>query len=312
MGKYLVTGAAGFIGSALAARLVENGHDVVTIDNLTTGYKENIPHGCHFIEGDVHDSRIVDRAYKNNRFDAIYHVAGQSSGEISFENPIYDLEANTASALLLLNRAKDTGCKKFIYASTMSVYGDENECPVTETSEVKPKSFYAVGKLASEHYMRIYTQFGIKSTALRINNVYGPGQNLNNLQQGMASIFVAQAIRTGEIHVMGAKERFRDFVYIEDVVDAFTAAEAGSEKNLYNVYNIATNVKTTVEELVSEIVKNIPSNVTVKYEGSTPGDQFGIYCSYGLIENSLGWMPKVQLCEGIKVMVEWALKKNTI
>ena len=192
----------------------------------------------------------------------------------------------------------------------MSVYGDENECPVFESSNIKPKTFYAVGKLASEHYLRMYAQFGIKTTALRFNNVYGPGQNMANLRQGMVSIFLAQAIKTKHILVMGAKDRFRDFVYIDDVVNAVLSAEKSNENELYNVYNVATGIKTTVEELVNAIIDGLPYDVTVEYNGSTPGDQFGIFCDFSKIEKNCGWKPKVKLSEGMKIMTDWALSNS--
>jgi UDP-glucose 4-epimerase len=306
----LVTGAAGFIGSAVARRLLSEGNHVLTIDNLSTGFVNNIPKECIFIEGNTYDKDIINKL-KDYHFDSIFHIAGQSSGAISYDDPVYDLNSNITSTLLLLDYAKNNGCKKFIFASSMSVYGDENICPVLETSELKPKSFYAVGKIASEHYLRIYaSQFGLKCTALRLNNTYGPGQNLENIKQGMVSIYLAQALRSKNIHSMGSKDRYRDFVFIDDVVNAFLDAYNGNETDNFNIYNVATNKKTTVERLVSEIKANLPFDVEVAYEGSTPGDQFGIYCSYDLIEKKLKWKPNVPLENGIKLMVEWALKQS--
>jgi UDP-glucose 4-epimerase len=310
MATYLVTGAAGFIGAALAQRLLDEGNQVITVDNLSTGVVEHIPAGCELIEGDTYDVNVINQLYKY-QLNGIFHIAGQSGGMASYDDPVYDMNSNIASTLLLLDYARKTGCNKLVYASSMSVYGDENPCPVLETSTIKPKSFYAVGKMASEHYLRIYaSQFGIKCTALRLNNVYGPGQNLKNMKQGMASIFVAQAIKNKHIHSLGSKDRYRDFVYVDDVVDAFIKALDGAEKNLFNVYTIATNRKTTVEQLVNEIKKSLPFEVSVKYEGSTPGDQFGIYCSYELINKNLGWDPHISLENGLKNMISWALKEN--
>lgn len=309
MGTYLVTGAAGFIGSALAKKLVEEGNKVVTIDNLSTGLKENIPEGVEFIYGNTFDENIIEKL-KDYKFDVIYHIAGQSGGVTCWDDPIYDLNSNVTATLLLLNYAVKSGCKTFIYASSMSVYGDENACPVKENDEIKPKTFYAVGKIASEHYMRIYSdEYGIKCTALRFNNTYGPGQNLENMRQGMVSIFLAYAIKDKHIHVMGDKNRYRDFVYIDDQVNACIMAANGSEKELFNVYTTATNRKTTCEKLISLLKEQLPFEVTVEYNGHTRGDQFGIFCSYEKIYNSLGWEPKVCLEEGLKRMVDWALSK---
>lgn len=307
MGNYLVTGAAGFIGMHLARELLHRGHTCVTIDNLSTGFKNNIPEGCRFIKGNTFDVNTITQL-EDEKFDAIFHIAGQSGGMTSFDDPVYDMNSNITSTLLLLDYAKRTGCTRFIYASSMSVYGDENPCPVTEGSgQLKPKTFYAVGKIASEHYMRIYTQFGIRSTALRFNNTYGPGQNMENLRQGMVSIFMAQALKNHHIHVMGDKNRFRDFVHVSDNVNACILAAQGNEELMYNEYNVATNRKTTCEELVQMICDNLPFEVTVEYKGSTLGDQYGIYCDYSKIQKALGWEPKVRLENGIADMVRWAM-----
>lgn len=308
MANYLITGAAGFIGSHLARKLADEGNTITVIDNLSTGNKSNIVWEGTFIEGDDFNPKVIEKL-NSQKFDAIFHIAGQSSGEISFENPIYDLNCNAASTLLLLDYAKRTGCKRFVYASSMSVYGDENKGSVNEaTAELKPKSFYAVGKIASEHYMRIYSQYGIRSTALRFNNTYGSGQNMENLKQGMVSIFLAQAVKNHHIIVKGDKNRFRDFVHVDDTVRAIIMASKGKEPELYNFYNVATNKKTTCEELINVMKKYLPFEVSVEYTGSTPGDQYGIYCDYSKIEKSLGWKPEITLDEGIKEMCEWALK----
>lgn len=302
--KYLVTGCAGFIGSALAKALLAQGHEVYTIDNLSTGVEEVIPEGVHFVKGDCQDVDVVQQL-DGIEFDAIYHIAGQSSGEISFENPVYDLQTNAQSTLLLLKLALKNNIKKFVYASTMSVYGDQEALPVTEESIPNPKSFYGVGKLASEHYLRIYAEYGINCTALRLFNVYGPGQNLTNMKQGMVSIFLAQALQKGHIHVKGSLDRFRDFVHIDDVVDAFLKSGRVEGKG-YGVYNVASGVKTTIHTLVEHIKASFEKEVTSKSEGSTPGDQFGIYADYSLIEKDLGWTPKQNFEDGLSQMVSWA------
>ncbi len=309
MANYLVTGAAGFIGAALAKRLIDEGNTVVTIDNLSTGTEENIPLGVEFIKGDTFDTKVIDKLL-DYKFTAIFHIAGQSGGVTCWDDPIYDMNSNVTATLLLLEYARKTGCNKFIYASSMSVYGDENPCPVREDDNIKPKTFYAVGKVASEHYMRIYSEeYGIKCTALRFNNTYGPGQNMDNLRQGMVSIYLAYALKDKHIPVLGDRKRYRDFVYIDDQVEACILAERGNEKNLYNYYTTATNRKTTCEELVELIKQNLPFDITVEYKGRTQGDQFGIFCSYEKIYNALGWLPKVSLEDGLKRMVDWATKK---
>lgn len=305
--KYLVTGAAGFIGGGIAQRLLEQGHDVITIDNFSTGRLERIPLGCKLIEGDVSEPSVICRL-GSMKFDAIIHIAGQSSGEVSFDDPVYDLHTNTQSTILLLKYAIDTGCKKFIYASSMSTYGDQPVPLCSESTRTAPRSFYAVGKLASENYMRIYSEMGIACTALRFFNVYGVGQNLDNLRQGMASIFLAMAIRDKHIHVKGSKDRFRDFVYIDDVVDSIMAALKREEG--FEIYNVCTGVATTVEKVVETIREQLPYSVSVEYSGGTPGDQFGIYGTNEKIKGELGWTPQHSFDSGMKKMIDWA--RNSI
>ena len=303
MPNYLVTGAAGFIGAALAKQFIEQGSKVVTIDNLSTGFRESIPEGVIFIEGNCQDKSIINQL-NSYQFDAIFHISGQSSGEISFENPVYDLQTNTESTLLLLKYALKTNCKKFIYASTMSVYGDQPDILITEEASTLPKSFYAVGKLASEHYLDIYSKYNIDIVALRLFNVYGPGQNMENLKQGMVSIFLAQALLNKHILVKGSPERFRDLVYIDDIVNSFTIF-LGANKSGYRCYNVCTGVRTTVRELVEKIIAYLPYEVSVEYSDSIPGDQFGIYGSTEKSYNLLEWNCNVDLGDGLNKLNEF-------
>ena len=306
MGSYLVTGAAGFIGSEVTKRLIQNGHEVTTIDNVTTGYVDNVPKGVNFIRANCQDQEVYNKL-KNTRFDAILHIAGQSSGEVSFDDPVYDLQTNTQSTLLILKYALKMGCKRVIYASSMSVYGDHTVLPVKEDALCTPKSFYAVGKLASEHYLRIYQQYGINTTALRLFNVYGPSQALGNLRQGMVRIYLTQSIENKHIIVKGSKERFRDFVYIDDVVDAFV--QCIDDPNTFNdVFNIATGRKTTVGELLALIKDGLPFPIIWEFKGGTLGDQFGIYADISKARSRFGFSPRIPLKEGLNRMIDWSLR----
>ena len=236
MNCYLVTGAAGFIGSEIAQRLLNKDNEIWTIDNLSTGFRRNIPEDVEFIEGGCQDPESI-KQLKGKEFNAILHIAGQSSGEISFDDPVYDLRTNTESTLSLIKYGLETGCKRFIYASSMSVYGEVEDKPISENHVTKPLSFYGVGKLASENYMRIYESKGLQPTALRFFNVYGPGQNMINLRQGMVSIFLAQLLREDKIIVKGPLDRFRDMIFIDDIVD-FTTGIIEDERTYGSVYNV--------------------------------------------------------------------------
>ena len=195
MKNILITGVAGFIGSKIAECLIHQGFSITGIDNLKTGCIENIPEGVNFINGDCANQEIFQKkTFQGVNFHTIIHFAGQSSGEISFDDPIQDLSDNCVSTLNLLQLARKISCKRFIYASSMSVYGEAQVEPVDENHATKPLSMYAVGKLASENYLKIYEQYGISSVSLRLFNTYGPGQNMSNFRQGMVSIYLAQAL----------------------------------------------------------------------------------------------------------------------
>lgn len=308
MKTYLVTGAAGFIGSAVTQKLMQNNNKVVTIDNLSTGKREVVPEGCIFIEGNDFDANVI-KQLDQYKFDAIIHIAGQSSGEVSFENPVYDLQTNTQSTLMLLDYARRSGCHEFLFASSMSVYGDPKEPLVDEMSPACPKSFYAVGKLASENYMRIYSEmYGLRCTALRFFNVFGAGQNMDNLKQGMASIYLALAMKDRHIVVKGSKDRFRDFVYIDDVVDAVVSSIGRDKGHGFEIYNVSNNRKIHVHEIVEQIELSLPYNVTHEYIAGTPGDQRGVFGKWGKIHTQLGWEPKISFEDGLKKMIDWANK----
>lgn len=302
---FLVTGAAGFVGSAVARKLVNMGSKVVTIDNLSTGKEENIPENVEFIKGSVGDIKTIDKL-DNRYFDGIFHIAGQSSGEVSFENPTYDLESNTKSTLLLLQYAYKNQIKNIIFASTMSVYGEQEYLPVSEITPLNPKSFYSCSKIASENYMKIYSEMGINCSVLRLFNVYGPGQNLDNFKQGMLSIFLAQSLYNDKIIVKGSLERFRDFIYIDDVVDAFVTAYSSDKK--FEVYNVCSGFPIKVKELIEEIERVLERKIPVIVESGTPGDQFGIYGTAWKAKKNLSWEPKTKFEDGLQKMIEWASK----
>jgi len=272
MNNILVTGGAGFIGSKLAKKLIEMEYQVYIIDDLSKGKEINIPNEATFIKGKCE----VDKTYKSILeidFKCIYHLAGQSSGEKSFLDPLNDLNANAASTLTILKFARSILCKKVVFASTMSVYGD-NTTPFNETMSPNPLSFYGVGKLASEHYLRLYSKFGIDTTSVRLFNVYGPGQDLEDFKQGMISIFLGQALKGKNITVKGSENRFRDFIYIDDVVHNFIQIGL-IIKETPLIINFCSGRKTSIDQLLKLIANYWPSKLNILFSEGTPGDQFG-------------------------------------
>jgi UDP-glucose 4-epimerase len=308
MGLYLVTGAAGFIGAAIAKKLLSNGNRVVTIDNLSTGNKLAIPEGCEFIYGDCQDPSVYEKI-SQERYDAVLHIAGQSSGEISFDDPSYDLQTNAEATLHILKFCLRNGCSRVVYASTVSVYGIKPDKAVNELESLKPESFYGVGKLASEHYLRIYQNYNVNSTCMRLFNVYGPGQNLKNLRQGMVSIYLSQMLSNNHIHVKGSSERYRDLVYIDDVVDIFIEA-IGAVSSYNEIINVGTGVKTTVGDLVNKLVDSYGKNTTVEYSGATAGDVHGIYSDNTKLLKIFNRNSMTPLEIGLKNMLDWAKEVN--
>lgn len=303
----LVTGGAGFIGSHLARRLIREGWSVDVVDNLSTGYRENIPEGAAFLNVDVSRNDLAT-LLPAKRYDAVFHLAAQSSGEISFDDPSYDLRTNCQSTVLLLGWCKTNGTSRFLYTSSMSIYGDQAVQPVAETAVPVPKSFYGIGKLASEAYTHVYSAFGIHSTSLRLFNVYGPGQNLANMRQGMVSIFLAYILKNQEVIVKGSPERYRDIIYINDVIDAYLAC-LDNPATYGQPYNVGTGRRTTVGELIDTELRAFgyaPGEYPVNFTTGTPGDTFGIQADITALQAATGWTPKTDLRTGLGSMVEWA------
>ncbi len=310
--KTLITGGAGFIGSHIAVRCIRNGDHVTIIDDLSTGNAANVPEGADFVEGDLSKKRTVDTLFAEKRFDCVLHLAAQSSGEVSDERPDLDLKVNTLGTLLLLRACMKRGVPRFLYASSMAVYGNPATVPVTEDMPPAPLSFYGISKMASEQYIRHFSEKGLRTTVFRMFSVYGPGQDLANLKQGMVSIFLAYLLRNEPVLVKGSKDRFRDFIYIDDVVDAWVAAIPCRE-TFGKTYNLASGKKTFVHELVKAEIAALgrdPATCPVRYEGSTPADQFGLYADTRRIRKDLDWKPRYSLTEGLKIMAGWANERK--
>jgi len=301
MEKILITGVAGFIGSHVARRFQREGYSVVGVDDLSNGKRTNVPNGIEFIAGDLARADTIARLPTDCR--RILHLAGQSSGEISFDDPVADLEKNTVSTLNLIRFGIQYRAERLAYASSMSAYGSVPDAPIAESHACAPLSCYGVGKLASENYLRVYAS-KLPFVSMRMFNVYGPGQDMSNLRQGMVSIYLAQALANGRIEVKGSLERFRDFVYIDDVVEAWYRA-ATSAAALGKALNIATGRKTTVGELLARICALVPgaSHFT---QGVTPGDQSGIYADVTSLGKTLGIERFTSLDEGLPKFVDWA------
>jgi UDP-glucose 4-epimerase len=297
--RLLITGVAGFIGSQIAKKALEVGHEVIGIDNLSTGYEKNVPKGAKFEKFNLANSFEVKKLPK---VDVIMHLAGQSSGEISFDSPQKDLKKNTLSTLNLIEYGIKNNVRKIIYASSMSVYGDVPDGPIKETVPCLPLSCYGVGKLASENYLSIYGN-ALPYTTFRMFNVYGPGQDLSNLRQGMASIYISYALNNKCIPVKGSLYRFRDFIYIDDVVNIWL--QAIEERYNNQIFNLGSGKKTSVFNLL-EIIKSCISNCQWKEREQTLGDQFGIYADISLLKEKFNIKNLTDVSEGMNKFISWS------
>ncbi|MGL1862855.1 MAG: NAD-dependent epimerase/dehydratase family protein [Pseudodesulfovibrio sp.] len=301
---YLVTGGAGFIGSHVSKRLLEEGHRVFVADCLLTGSEDNLPKGVEFINIDLSDeSQYQDM--QGIKPTAVLHLAGQSSGEISFESPARDLDINTRATLLLAQWTLDAGCNRFLYASSVSVYGDgQYGVPMSETTPTSPKSFYSCSKLASEQSLRVFGQtYGLDWTAFRLFNVFGPGQNMDNMKQGMVSIYLSYVLFRDQLEIKGDFSRFRDFVHVSDVVDLLMSC-LHDDRSREQVFNVGTGRKITVAELVKLVLEVCGKpDFPVKELPGTPGDAFGSLADISKVQKIMGWSPKMSLEEGLRQMV---------
>lgn len=302
--RVLVTGGAGFIGSHLARRLVDLSARVTVVDNLSTGIASKLPEGVQFHCLDLASPRFLSKLLEGP-FDAVCHLAAQSSGEVSHEDPAHDLLVNTGATLLLTRWCREQAIPRFLYASSMAIYGDVEALPVGEEHPCRPLSYYGVSKLASEHYLRLAQAAGLSTTTFRMFSVYGPGQNLGNLKQGMVSIYMAYLLKGEPILVRGSLGRVRDFVYIDDVVEAWVRALVNPIAD-GKTYNLGSGTPTSVRELLDSLVEAFgysPQGYPIQEEGPTPGDQAAIYADVSRIQADLGWAPRTGLREGLASMV---------
>lgn len=303
----LVTGGAGFIGSNLVKKLISLSHNIVVIDNLSTGYKKNIPPEVDFIKGDLSNINLIDELEDYN-IDFVFHIAGQSSGQISFEKPLVDLDYNVKSTLNLLDFMKKSDLTKIVFASSMSVYGNKNSFPVKETDLLEPISHYGISKLTSEAYLNLYSNLNFSCISMRLFNIYGPNQNLSNLKQGMLSIFLSQALNSEKIIVKGSLDRFRDFVYIDDCIDALLKSFNylnNNQKPVHHKLNICNSYPVYVKDMVNEINSRFNFKKKIVINNSTPNDQFGIYGCNKNAKKLLNWEPIYDFKNGLDLIFKY-------
>ncbi len=313
MSLYLISGGAGFIGSNIAGELIAKGEDVRILDNFLTGKKENIKSFAdkvEVIEGDIRDRRVTDKAVRG--VDFILHQAALASVQRSVEDPFTTNEINVTGTLNLLLSAKEQQVKRFVFASSSSVYGDSETLPKHENMIPNPLSGYALSKLAGEHYCKIfYELYGLKTISLRYFNVFGPRQDPQSDYAAVIPLFITAIISGKQMVIYGDGEQSRDFTYIKNVVDANLRACLVSEEAVGKVYNIACGERYTLNELLKALSKIASEGVNPRYDSPRMGDVKHSQASIKEAENLLGFTPSVGFEEGLKKTFEWYKKKGS-
>jgi UDP-glucose 4-epimerase len=307
--RSLVTGGAGFIGSNLVDALVARGDEVVVLDNLSSGKRENLADalqaGARLVEGDITDPDDVDLAFAEGRPDRVFHLAAQIDVRLSVADPAFDLKVNVAGTLGLLERLRAQGSGKLIFASTGgAIYGegDGRALPLDEDAEAQPEAPYGQSKLAAEGYLGLYRRmYGVEAVAMRLGNVYGPRQDPLG-EAGVVAIF-CNAMNTGATpRVFGDGEQTRDYVFVGDVADAFIA---GGEGQTPGPFNVGTGVETSVLELGARLAEIAGVAFEPEMAPARPGEVQRISIDSSRASNELGWTAGKALREGLAETWDW-------
>lgn len=311
--KYLVTGGAGFIGSNLTNKLVEKGQEVVVIDDLSMGKIENFNDisKVTFIEGSITDKNLVVKIFEENQFDYIFHLAAIASVADSVEKPVETHQVNYEAVLNILDlvRKTQTQLKRFVFASSAAVYGDDSQLPKKETSPIKPMTQYAVDKFAAERTaINFNNLYGVPASAVRFFNVYGPNQNPESPYSGVISILLNRYERTlaGEnigFTLFGDGSQIRDFIFIEDVVKALLLV-AESDKSLGQVYNVGTENETDLNGVIEELDKICGTQLEITHEAARAGDIHRSVADISALK-SLSFIPENSVSQGLSKLVNY-------
>jgi len=308
--RVLVTGGAGFIGSHLVDEFLLQGYSVRVIDNFTTGSKNNIKHvlgDVELIEGDIRDYHTVLKAVKN--IDIIVHQAALPSVPRSVYDPITTNEVNVKGTLNLLWAAVESGTKKFLFASSSSIYGDSVELPKHEKLCPNPLSPYAVSKLTAETYCKAFSNtYGLKTICLRYFNVFGPRQDPNSEYSAVIPKFIKMIAENKQPIIYGDGLQSRDFTFMKNVVKGnLLAIKSSAEKNL--IMNCACNVQITINKLVEEINGILGKNVVPIYQEGRTSDVKHSYADIKLALEKISYKPEIQFREGLEITVNSILNK---
>jgi UDP-glucose 4-epimerase len=297
-----VTGGAGFIGSHVAEALLARGHQVLIVDDLSSGFKENVPAGAELAELDVR-SREAAELITTRGVEVIFHLAAQMDVRRSVADPVHDASVNIVGTLNLLEAGRRGKLEQVIFASTGgAMYGEQDVFPADETHATRPVSPYGVAKLSVERYLYFYhVEYGLNATALRFANVYGPRQNPHG-EAGVVAIFLDRLLTGRDATNNGDGLQTRDYVYVRDVVAANMAAFG---RPGFRVYNVGTGLETNVVELYNSLARAVGFAKPALHGPAKSGEQRRSVISSALLARDLGVEPKTALEEGVRETALW-------
>lgn len=307
--KILVTGGAGFIGSHVVDQFIEAGHDVVVVDNLSTGREKNLNPKARFYRVDIRDPELR-KVFEIEKPEVVDHHAAQMNVRRSVADPIYDADVNVRGSVHLLELCREYGVRKMIYISSGgAVYGEPVYLPCDEEHPVRPLCPYGLTKYAFELYLYIYQQnYGIDYTVFRYPNVYGPRQDPLG-EAGVIAIFTGQMLRGEPVTIYGTGDQVRDCVHVNDCARAnMLALESGSGR----VYNLGSGKGTTVNELFQRLKAITGYSGMPNYAPAKLGETFKIYLNAQRAKEELGWVPTISLEEGLRNTVEYTKQSEIL
>ncbi len=296
--KVLVTGGGGFIGSHIVDRLLDEGYEVVVVDDLSTGKEKNINIKTNFYKLNIQDSEL-ESIFQKERPDYVNHHAAQMDVRRSVSNPIFDAKTNVLGTINLLQNCVKYKVKKVIYASSGgAVYGEQQTFPAPETHPIRPISPYGITKLVGEHYLYYYKAvYGLAYTVLRYANVCGPRQDPLG-EAGVVAIFIRKMLNGEQPIINGDGEQTRDFVYVEDVVEANILAMMNNTTD--SVFNIGTGIETSINQIFNLLREIINPSIDVKYGPPQNGEQRRSVIEYTRAKKTLHWEPETSLIKGLE------------
>jgi UDP-glucose 4-epimerase len=300
--NFLITGAAGFLGSALANRLAREGHEVRGLDDLSTGDPQALSPDVLFTRGDVNDRPKLWTLLQE--VDCVFHLAARVSVPESVLYPREYNAVNVGGTVSLMEAMRDVGVRRVVLISSGAVYGDQGEQPLRESATPNPHSPYAVSKLAAEYYVRtIGDLWNIETVSLRVFNAYGPGQHLPASHPPVIPFFLRQAVRGGTLVVHGSGSQTRDYVFIDDVLRCMLAAATAPGLN-HAVINVGSGNETSTRELVRLVLETTHSKAEMITHSRTDPGVSRMCADLTLAREKLGYQPRISLTEGLRLTLE--------